>query len=224
MNLKTQMSESYFMGTLLAAVGGYLDAYTYISRGGVFANAQTGNIVLLGVNLAERNFIKALSYLLPVLTFAVGVLISEIIKSKYKNNHKLHWRQIIVAAEAAILLCVAFIPTNIVANTLVSFICSLQVQTFRKINGNVLATTMCTGNLRTATESIFYGLKTKNKSFMNKSRQYYMIIMIFIIGAGIGALCTMIFKQKSVLFASAALLVCFTMMFIDTEKHEREEK
>lgn len=223
MNLKTQMSESYFMGILLTAVGGYLDAYTYISRGGVFANAQTGNIVLLGVNLAERNFIKALSYLLPVLTFAVGVLISEIIKNKYKNNHKLHWRQIIAAAEAVILLCVAFIPSNIVANTLVSFICSLQVQTFRKINGNALATTMCTGNLRTATETLFYALKTKNKSLMSKSRQYYMIIMIFIIGAGIGTLCTAIFNKKSILFASAALLVCFTIMFIDTEKYERQK-
>lgn len=218
MNLKTQMSESYFMGILLTAVGGYLDAYTYISRGGVFANAQTGNIVLLGVNLAERNFIKALSYLLPVLTFAVGVLISEIIKNKYKNSHNLHWRQIIVAAEAVILLCVAFIPSNIVANTLVSFICSLQVQAFRKINGNALATTMCTGNLRTATETLFYALKTKNKSLMSKSRQYYIIIMIFIIGAGIGTLCTAIFDQKSVLFTSAVLLVCFTIMFIDTEK------
>src|SRR5580658_6145873 len=36
-------------GLLLAGVGGFLDAYTFVGRGGVFANAQTGNIVLLGV-------------------------------------------------------------------------------------------------------------------------------------------------------------------------------
>jgi uncharacterized protein DUF1275 len=36
-------------GLLLAGAGGFLDAYTFVGRGGVFANAQTGNIVLLGV-------------------------------------------------------------------------------------------------------------------------------------------------------------------------------
>jgi hypothetical protein len=36
-------------GLLLACAGGFLDAYTFVGRGGVFANAQTGNIVLLGV-------------------------------------------------------------------------------------------------------------------------------------------------------------------------------
>ena len=39
-------SESYLVGVLLAIAGGYLDVYTYICRGGVFANAQTGNIVV----------------------------------------------------------------------------------------------------------------------------------------------------------------------------------
>ena len=30
-------------------MGGFLDAYTYLSRNGVFATAQTGNIVLMVV-------------------------------------------------------------------------------------------------------------------------------------------------------------------------------
>ena len=51
--LQRKASESYLVGLILAAVGGYLDVYTYISRGGVFANAQTGNIVLLAINLAK---------------------------------------------------------------------------------------------------------------------------------------------------------------------------
>ena len=51
-----QMSESLRIGLILAAAGGFLDAYTYISRGGVFANAQTGNIVLLGVNAADKQW------------------------------------------------------------------------------------------------------------------------------------------------------------------------
>ena len=45
-----QMSETILIGTLLALAGGFLDAYTYICRGGVFANAQTGNIVLFSIS------------------------------------------------------------------------------------------------------------------------------------------------------------------------------
>ena len=48
---KRQMSDSLRVAMLLALAGGFLDAYTYVTRGGVFANAQTGNIVLFGINL-----------------------------------------------------------------------------------------------------------------------------------------------------------------------------
>lgn len=53
-----QMSETLLVGSLLAMVGGFLDVYTYLTRGGVFANAQTGNIVLLGITLFRRKYQK----------------------------------------------------------------------------------------------------------------------------------------------------------------------
>ena len=51
-----QMSETFCLGALLAVTGGFLDAYTYLTRGRVFANAQTGNLVLLAMNLAGGQF------------------------------------------------------------------------------------------------------------------------------------------------------------------------
>ena len=41
------MSESFVTAAFLSLSGGLQDAYTYLFRGKVFANAQTGNIVLL---------------------------------------------------------------------------------------------------------------------------------------------------------------------------------
>ena len=75
-----QMSESFLIGALLAVVGGFLDAYTYLLRGGVFANAQTGNIVLLGLNLAQMRIGRVFYYLIPILAFAGGVLAAELVK------------------------------------------------------------------------------------------------------------------------------------------------
>ena len=42
------------MRTRMTMVGGCVDAYAYIVYGGVFANAQTGNLVLLAINMADR--------------------------------------------------------------------------------------------------------------------------------------------------------------------------
>lgn len=129
LQLKRQVSESYFIGLLLAIAGGYLDVYTYISRGGVFANAQTGNIVLLGIHIAQQNFEKITTYTLPILAFMVGVMITEIVKLNFRYSTKIHWRQIVIALEILVLLAVSFVPEGIcndLVNTAVSFVCSMR--------------------------------------------------------------------------------------------------
>ncbi len=65
-----QMSEALLVGALLALAGGFMDAYTYVARGHVFANAQTGNLVLLGIHIADGEWRIAVSYLIPILTFS----------------------------------------------------------------------------------------------------------------------------------------------------------
>ena len=60
-----QMSDAFRTTVFLTLSGGFQDAYTYMGRGKVFANAQTGNIVLMATNFCEGDFAKALRYLLP---------------------------------------------------------------------------------------------------------------------------------------------------------------
>ena len=52
-----QMSESLLTAAFLSVSGGLQDAYTYIFRGKVFANAQTGNIVLLSQSIIDKDFV-----------------------------------------------------------------------------------------------------------------------------------------------------------------------
>ena len=55
MKKEFETSESMRIGILLAICGGFMDAYSYTCRGGVFANAATGNIVLLAISLGNHN-------------------------------------------------------------------------------------------------------------------------------------------------------------------------
>ena len=73
-NSKKQISDSFLLGAILALAGGFLDAYTYLCRGGVFANAETGNIVLMGIKLANGSFLQAAYYLVPIMCFSAGAL------------------------------------------------------------------------------------------------------------------------------------------------------
>lgn len=120
-----QMSETLRLGIILALSGGFMDAYSYLERGNVFANAQTGNLLLFGVNLAEGNYFAMLSYLLPVLAFTLGILLADTVRCL---NIRLHWRQLSVLLEAVILICVAFFPhsLNPLANSLTSFACGIS--------------------------------------------------------------------------------------------------
>ena len=151
-----QMSEAFITALFLSVSGGLQDAYTYIGRGKVFANAQTGNIVLMSVHAFAGEWGEALRYLVPLCAFALGIFAAEFIRLKLKRMQWLHWRQLVVLFEILMLFVVGFLPQelNLLANSLVSFSCAMQVQSFRKVNGYAFASTMCIGNLRSGMDSL----------------------------------------------------------------------
>ena len=211
-----QMSEHHVTAVILALVGGFLDAYSYICRGQVFANAETGNIVLMGVELAQMNFSGAIHYALPIIAFAIGVYICEMIRDRYGEERMVHWRQRIVILEIASVVLVGFLPLeakwNHGANILISFVCALQVEAFRKVHGVNFASTMCTGNLRSATERIFKYRKTGDMKMITESRRYYVIIGAFVVGASIGGVLTMAIGAKAAFVSVVGLVAVLLMM------------
>ena len=215
-----QTSESIELGIILALSGGFMDAYSYLARGHVFANAQTGNMLLFGVNLASGQFQNALHYLCPMLAFGFGIFLAEFIH--FQKIQKVHWRQLILLVEIIILFGVAFISfeQNLLANSLTSFACGLQVQSFRKIHGKGYATTMCIGNLRTRTHELCNFLCTKKVQHLQSGLLYYLIILSFILGAILGNFCIQSFSLKAIWISVALLIVAFVLMFIDREKDE----
>ena len=151
-----QMSEAFRTVMFLSASGGLQDAYTYIGRGKVFANAQTGNIVLMSQSLFDGDLSRFAHYFIPVLSFALGVAAAECIRLRWRQARRIHWRQLVVLAEIVLLFAVGFFPAgwDIGANALVSFACAMQVQAFRKVHGYPFASTMCIGNLRSGMDAL----------------------------------------------------------------------
>ena len=214
-----QMSESMILGVVLTLAGGFQDAYSYNCRGQVFANAQTGNIVLLGQNIASGNFQNALHYLFPLLAFLAGVYLSEWVRELCKSFQKLHWRQIVLAFEIVMLAIAGLLPQslNVVSNVLMSFACAMQVDSFRKFGGIPCATTMCIGNMRSGTELLCRYHITKDPELKRKSLHYYFIILVFAIGAAIGAVASQKFGNPAIWIAAGLMLLGFILMFVKEE-------
>jgi len=217
-----QMSESIPIYMILALSGGCMDAYSYLNRGRVFANAQTGNMLLFGVNCADRNISDALRYLWPVLAFAAGIMLSDLIRYKIQPQ-RLHWRQFSVMLEMAVIFLVCWLPQdlNSPANVLTSFVCGLQVESFRSVHGNAMATTMCIGNLRSATALLFNYRHTHSKTALGKSLKYYGVILIFAAGAVLGVKLSEIYQEETIWVSCIFLFISFLIMFIHgQEKNE----
>lgn len=217
-----RISESLRLGTILSLAGGFMDAYSYSMRGGVFANAETGNIVLMGLQLLEGDLYGVLHYALPVGAFALGVFAAEVIRRQSVKTPSVHWKEWVLAAEILIAVITGFIPQagNHFVNVMISFICAMQVQAFRKVRGKGFATTMCTGNLRSGTELLASGLLDHKEGALIGGAHYYWIDLTFIGGAFIGAFFSKVLAERAIWICAVLLFAC--LVFIRYHKKNLE--
>ena len=223
MSRAKQESESIELAILLALSGGIMDAYSYLVRDHVFANAQTGNMLLFGVNLATGDWAQCLHYAVPVVCFAAGIALCHTIKIVATEEH-LHWRQMALIIEAVLLVVVGFVPEgrSLYANGLTSFACGIQVQAFRKFHGRPLATTMCIGNLRSGTQALVTYASGRDQKQLRGGLLSFFVITCFVLGAVIGNWAIPALGTHMIWIAPFLLAVSFLIMFVDREKRRVE--
>ncbi|MDO5122198.1 MAG: YoaK family protein, partial [Erysipelotrichaceae bacterium] len=141
MTVKKNVAETIYFSVLMIFIGGMMDGYSYVVRGGVFANGQTGNFIKLGlgvVNLDRTLFVKSI---VPIIGFWLGIFAAEhlfhvILKEPDREIRDVRWKRYILWAEMVLLLVVGLIPgstINLVPNSLISFTAALQYCCFRKL-------------------------------------------------------------------------------------------
>lgn len=135
-----KVSESIRLGSILMFSGGFLDAYSYLVRGQVFATAETGNIALMGISLARGDLAVAGRYLIPVAAYAAGIFLTEWIRMRVGENGTVHWKEGILWLELLVMVLAGFMPQkwNSLVNCLIGFSCAMQVEAFRKMHGHGL--------------------------------------------------------------------------------------
>lgn len=213
-------SESLRLGALLSLVGGFLDAYTFVGRDGVFANAQTGNIVLLAVKLIQGSWVQALAHIPPLIAFSLGVFVAGGIKRKSTHRLTPDWTRAILLLEIAIFFIVGLIPPgvpNTIVTVIISFVASVQMTSFRKLIDVPYTSTVSTGNLRSATEAMYIAITTKDTNAAIRAMRYGVILAAFWGGALLGGFLTLAIGDKAIWGAVVALIFSF-ILFTEKEK------
>jgi uncharacterized membrane protein YoaK (UPF0700 family) len=209
---------SLLHGALLAIVGGFLDAFTFVEKGHVFANAMTGNVVLLGVSTAAGNWVQAGGNLLPILAFLMGIVVAEILKNP-RVQRAVHWSATIcLVTETVLLLMIGALPSWVpdYGFTLsISFIATLQNSMFPKIEKHTIATVMTTANLRSLFQTLTaLAFSHPHHDAASKVRIFGTVCASFLFGAVLGGLVSPLAHNRALWVPSALLLlICATLLW-----------
>lgn len=217
----------------LIAVSGFLGAYTYLLRGGVFCNAQTGNVVLLGLSLGAGEWKKAFHYLIPIAAYLFGTFVSELLPVPTKHKISLRWDTLLIAFEMLVVFVLGLLPESIpvqISQVAVNFIASMQYNTFRQAQGVSVATTFVTNHVRQIGIGLakeFHHRKTGDKSHREKLFKHLGMLFFFLAGAIIGTVFCNLLSGKAIWILLLPFGIIFAALLradLITEKELLEKK
>lgn len=211
----TVPSHRYHTFVLLMLSGGFMGAYSYFLKGRVFANAETANLLILALSIAERNIDGAVSVLIPIAAFAIGSFFSQMFIEKLKGR----WIPILLCTEIVLLLFLSFLPDDTpfsVFHVVIAVISSMQFNSFREARGVAMSTLFCTAHLRGFSSSLYTALSKKDKSIFKRSMYHLGLIATFVAG---GILCALI---GDVMGSRTIILSCIPLLFVLQEVLRKE--
>lgn len=205
--------EKIWIYAVLIAAGGFLGAFTYSLRGGVFCNAQTANVVLFSMALGNGNWSTALYYLIPISAYILGAVISELLPNRVKRLHFLRWDTLLVGLELIVVLLLGFVPDSWpfqISQISINFICSMQYNTFRQAEHIPMSTTFCTNHVRQVGVLLTRGLRHReDASIRRRFRVHVLMLCSFAAGAVVSTVACRLFGGRAIWGAGVLLLIVF---------------
>ncbi len=212
---------SPYVFAMFAMIGGFLEAFTFVLHGGVFCNAQSGNVVMLVMNFLRGDFAAGLRYLYSILAYIAGIVLSTLIPARFK---RVNWPFVVTAIEMVVFVGLAFVPetaSDWYTYPTVAFLCAVQYNTFTKLRGMALATTFVTNDIRQTVMHLVRGVSEKNREEFKKSGIYAFIILCFAAGAAVGTVAANGIAEWCILICAGLLVPVLALFIADAVRSSR---
>ncbi len=215
---KKHKSDSYIIAAILFFIGGFQNTYTYLNCNKIFANLQTGNMVLMSVNLAQKNYLLALRYLVPLSCFIFGCVVGTIVDINFKKkNTRFHYRTIVLFIEMLCVVVVGFIPDqyDLISAGIITFNSALSLQAFRTVEKRPLPSTMMIGNMRNLVEHLTRYFILHKKEDLREFCLVSSLLLIFLFSCFLMALLNNLFYTKTIWFLVP--LYIFAIIYLEND-------
>lgn len=207
--------ESFLFIVALTMIGGFMNAYTYVLHDGYLSTMNTGNMARMGIAITELRFSDASSYLMSIFANAFGAMLAFITRKVFADNLPKFWQRKCLVAEIIIFCIVGLLPLTLphwIVNCTISIMAGFQLASFTSWEGNVVSTTIASGNVRLMGEYLGDMVLSPNMKNLRKFLLFVLITASFIMGVIIGALTSRALSQYSIYIP---VLVITAMLLID---------
>jgi uncharacterized membrane protein YoaK (UPF0700 family) len=193
-----------------------MDAWVYIDHGHVFANAQTGNVVLFGIHVAAGDFAAAARNVPSIMAFILGLASSLLAEARLKKAG-LNSRNVRLTVECALLVALALIASHLpngAVTACVGFIAAVQITSLSRIGDVTFNTGMTTGNLLgafSAASAVLYDPapdKDRTRAIALGS-----MCLAFAAGAVLGGFCTLHAGDQTLLITAGMVGLATLLMW-----------
>lgn len=218
-----ERTRTLWFALLLTLANGFLDAHTYIARGGVFANVQTANVIFFAIDSSEGKWTAALAHVWPLLAFTAGMALASHIKTGRVERfvpHALRWT---MAVQAVVLGIIGFVPASVPHSYVtvpISFLAAVQIGLFRNIGDLAYLPVATTGNMMRFMESGYDAFVEKRAESRRACGVYGALIAAFAIGALTGSVASLAWGVHAIWLPAGFLAITLCLFIVD-ERHLR---
>ncbi|MFD1417595.1 YoaK family protein [Companilactobacillus keshanensis] len=212
--------ERTLIAQLMAMTSGGIDAYSYLTHGHVFASMQTGNLILLGVNIIDGKFSVILSYLLPILTYCIAAVITKWFQLHFPKESRIDRQSLILTFELFVFLIVAIISDIVpldITILMISFAISAQFVEFSSLHGMPVNTLMMSGNIKKVGMLTVDGIINKKPKSIRRAKRSLLLILAFFIGIIVSAWAVKMFERQAILFEVLILLIALFVVHFNNQ-------
>ena len=177
-------------GSVLMVATGFVDAYTFLQHGHVFAQAMTGNLVLIAIGAFDPTIVAFWRPLVSYAAFVLGVVVLWGWSRREASRRFPAPQLATLGLQAAVLLVVGFLSggaTSVVVTAAISFAAGMQIAAFRDVGRAAFTTTVMTTNSMKTVNAALNALTSADPEDRAIARAFGAALAGFVAGAFLGA-------------------------------------
>ena len=176
-------------GSVLMLATGFVDAYTFLQHGHVFAQAMTGNLVLIAIGAFDPSIVAFWRPLVSYLAFVLGV-VAVWAWSRGQAPRRPGPQLATLGLQVVVLAVVGFLTggaLSVVITAFISFASGMQIAAFRDVGRASFTTTVMTTNSMKTVNAALTAVTSADPEGRVVARAYGMALAGFVAGAFLGA-------------------------------------